>query len=334
MWTGHDTLLALYAVLGIALIIVLITSPLRLHPFPALLIGTIFVGLAAGLGPVKMIDSMKTGAGDVLGNVGIVLALGTILGKLLAESGGAERIATTLLDRSGPARVPWTMALIAFIVGIPLFFEIGVVLLIPIIFTMARRVQAQPTKDGEAATASGALASGGRTVSTYLLVGIPALAGLSVLHGLVPPHPGPLIGIDALKADLGTTLIYGLVIAIPTVIICGPLFARFISTRATANPPQNLIDQIAKETGAENPPSFVATLSVILLPVAIMLARTVADVALAEDSKVREWADLIGDPIVALLIAVMVALYTFGFARGFDGKKLNTSANSWSLSTS
>jgi GntP family gluconate:H+ symporter len=161
-------------------------------------------------------------------------------------------------------------------------------------------------------------------VSTYLLVGIPALAGLSVLHGLVPPHPGPLIGIDALKADLGTTLIYGLVIAIPTVIICGPLFARFISTRATADPPQNLVDQIAQDTSAENPPSFGVTLSVILLPVAIMLLRTVADVSLAKDSKVREWADLIGDPIVALLIAVLVALYAFGFARGFAGKRLNT----------
>jgi gluconate:H+ symporter, GntP family len=183
MWTGHDTLLALYAALGIALIIVLITSPLRLHPFLALMIGSIFVGIAAGPGPVKLVESLKSGAGDVLGNVGIVLALGTILGKLLAESGGAERIATTLLDRSGPERVPWTMALIAFIVGIPLFFEIGVVLLVPIIFTMARRVQAQSASGDGATTGSASLKRGGRPVSTYLLVGIPALAGLSVLHG-------------------------------------------------------------------------------------------------------------------------------------------------------
>jgi GntP family gluconate:H+ symporter len=308
-WTGHDTTLVLCALAGVALIIGLITSPLRLHPFLALLVGSLFVGLATGLDPPKIVDSLETGAGGVLGNVGIVLALGTMLGKLLAESGGADQIAATVLGRSGPRRIPWAMALIAMIVGIPLFFEIGVVLLIPIIFTMARQVHAdRPEMEL------------GRV---YLLVGLPALAGLSVLHGLVPPHPGPLIAIDALHADLGRTLLYGLVIAIPTVAIAGPLFARVAVRWATADPPRDLIEQVARETTSDDPPGFGVTLLTVLLPVGIMLLRTVADVALDAHDPVRTWADFVGDPKLALLIAVLVACWTFGYARGFNGRRVS-----------
>jgi GntP family gluconate:H+ symporter len=304
MWTGDDTLLVLYAVIAIATVIGLVVV-LKLHPFLALTIGALLMGVLAGLAPDKLIDSFTGGAGATLGTVGVILGLGTMLGKLLAESGGAERIATTILDRSGPRRVPWAMALVAAIVGIPLFFEIGVVLMIPIIFTMARRVQAA----GHGA---------GNPGRTYLLVGIPALAGLSVLHGLVPPHPGPLVAIDALGASIGTTMFYGFIIAVPTVIIAGPLFAQFIAPRAEASPPQALVDTVAAETTHDDPPSFGLTIFTILLPVAIMLLRTVADVSFAEDDKVRQWADFIGDPIVALLIGVLVALVTFGYRRGFD----------------
>jgi len=304
MWTGDDTLLVTYAVIAITTVVGLVVV-LKLHPFLALVIGALTMGVLAGLAPDKLIDSFTGGAGDTLGSVGIILALGTMLGKLLAESGGAERIASTILERSGDDKVPWAMAVVAMIVGIPLFFEIGVVLLIPIIFTMAARVHARAPEGTDI----------GRT---YLLVGIPALAGLSVLHGLVPPHPGPLIAIDALKADIGTTILYGFVIAVPTVAIAGPVFAKYASRWATSNPPQDLLDQVAKDTTHDNPPGFGVTIFTVLLPVFIMLARTVADVSFDEDDSVRQWADFIGDPIIALLIGVLVALYTFGFARGFD----------------
>jgi GntP family gluconate:H+ symporter len=307
VWSGHDTELVIYAVLAIAIVVVLVAW-VKLHAFLALMIGATFMGLAAGEKPGELIDSITGGAGSILGNVGIVLALGTMLGKLLAESGGADQLARTVLDRAGPERVPWAMALIAMIVGIPLFFEIGVVLMIPIIFLMARRVQA-------AGTGAGA--------NTYLLVGIPALAGLSVLHGLVPPHPGPLIAIDALGADLGLTMLYGFVIAIPTVIVAGPIFARFAARWAHADPPQGLIDQVARDSTHDNPPSFGVTLFTVLLPVIIMLARTLVDVLYDEGSTVRDWADFIGDPIIALLIGVLVALWTFGLARGYDRGRLN-----------
>lgn len=306
MWNHHDTLLIIKLVIAIAVIVILVAR-FKLHPFLALTIGAIGLGLAAPLGPDKVLTSFEDGAGSTLGNVGIVLALGTMLGKLLAESGGADQVATTVIHRSGRNRLPWAMALIALIVGIPLFFEIGVVLLVPIIFTVVRELHEEGVEiDGR----------------TYLLLGLPALCGLSVLHGLVPPHPGPLIAIGALNANLGTTLAYGLIIAIPTVALCGPIFARYASRWATANPPQALIDQVAKSSRHDNPPSFGVTLFTIALPVAIMLVRTFVDLTFDEGDTVRTWVDFVGDPIIALLIAVIVSLYTLGYARGFKGDQL------------
>jgi GntP family gluconate:H+ symporter len=306
MWNHHDTLLVVKLVIAIVAIVVLVAR-YKLHPFLALTLGALGLGLVAPEGPADLLDSFKSGAGDTLGNVGIVLALGTMLGKLLAESGGADVVATTVIRHSGKDRLPWAMALIAMIVGIPLFFEIGVVLLVPIIFTVVRELHEE-----------------GRTIDgrTYLLLGLPALCGLSVLHGLVPPHPGPLIAIGALHADLGTTLAYGLVIAIPTVAICGPVFARFASRWATADPPRALVEQVAKESKHDNPPSFGLTVFTIALPVGLMLLRTAADLAFDEGDKVRDWAEFLGDPITALLIAVLVSLVTLGTARGFKGDQL------------
>jgi GntP family gluconate:H+ symporter len=317
VWTQHDTLLVLWALIAIGLVIVLVAK-VRLHAFLALMVGALAMGLLSGIGTGggigvgKLIDSFEGGAGDTLGQVGLLVALGTMLGALLSESGGADQIARTVLGKAGDERVPWAMALVAMIVGIPLFFEIGVVLLIPIIFTVARRLQARRAEQGLEVSGN-----------TYLLVGIPALAGLSVLHGLVPPHPGPLTAISTIKADLGMTMLYGFIIAVPTVIIAGPLFAKVATHWAHAEPPEKLVQQVAREPEADTAPSFGLTLFTILLPVALMLVRTVADVALDEGDPVRKWADFVGNPVVALLIGVLVAMWTFGFGRGFDRDKLN-----------
>jgi GntP family gluconate:H+ symporter len=305
MWDSGDTLLVIWAAVSILLVVVLVAWA-KVHPFLALLIAAVTMGLLAGEKPAKLIESITGGAGDTLGRVGLILALGTMLGKLLAESGGADRLAEAVLDRAGPARVPWAMAFVAMIVGIPLFFEIGVVLLIPIIFVVARRVKEAGFK-GDA----------------YLMVGLPALAGLSVLHGLVPPHPGPLIGIDALHADLGKTMLYGFIIAIPTVIVAGPIFARVATHWAHADPPKALIDQVASETKSENPPSVALVVITVLLPVVIMLGRTVVEVSFDKDSWEYEWAQFVGDPIIALGIGLIFAMFTFGYFRGFDRDKIN-----------
>jgi GntP family gluconate:H+ symporter len=317
--TGHDTRLLVDAGIGILVIVVLITAA-RLHAFLALTIGSILVGLLAGHGAPKTILSFEGGVGSTLGYVGVIVALGTMLGKLLADSGGADMIAQTVLRHSGIRRVPWAMALIAMVVGIPLFFEIGLVLLLPIIFTMARRLDAELAAEG--APEGGGVAVLQRS-STYLLVGIPALAGLSVLHGLVPPHPGPLVAIHALNADLGTTMFYGILVAIPTVIIAGPVYGRWVARRVHPAPSPALLAQIAKDTQPDDPPTFGVTLFTILLPVALMLARTVVDVTAAKGSSIITAADFIGDPVVALLIAVIVAMWTFGLSRGLGSRKVN-----------
>jgi len=299
-WSAHDTLLVVWTVLGIAVVVVLI-SWAKLHPFLALILGSAVAGLGAGLSAADVIKNFEAGFGSTLAGVGILVALGTILGKLLADSGGADRVVDTIVGRSGERRLPWAMALIAMIIGIPLFFEVGVVLLIPVIFLVARRAQ-----------------------TSIVRVGIPALAGLSVMHGLVPPHPGPLIAINALKADLGQTLAFGLIVAIPTVIIAGPLYGAWIGRRVQPEPPEGLVAEFVggqPEEGDATPrsrPGFVLTLVTVLLPVVLMLGKALADILLDKKNALRTVLDALGDPFVALLLAVLLALFTFGYLRGFS----------------
>ena len=196
--------LILAALAGIALIVVLITVA-KLHPFLALIFGAVTVGLVAqGWGNLgDVLDSFGDGFGTTAAGVGVLIALGAMFAKLLADSGGADEIVDSIVGHASPRALPWAMALVGAIIGLPMFFEIGLVLLMPVIYLVAKRSQL-----------------------SLITVGIPALAGLSAMHGLVPPHPGPLTAIDLLGADLGITLALGVAVAIPTVIVAGPLFGR------------------------------------------------------------------------------------------------------------
>jgi GntP family gluconate:H+ symporter len=286
------------AAIAIIGLIVLITR-LRIHPFIALTIAAGFLGLTSGMPVADVMKSYQDGFGGVLGFVGVVLGLGTMLGKMMAESGGADRISRTLIDAFGKERVHWAMMFAAFLVGIPLFFEIGFVLLIPLVFIVGRR--------------SGI---------PLIKIGIPLLAGLSVVHGLVPPHPGPLLAIDIFGADIGKTIFYGLIVGLPTAIIAGPIFGSLIAKYVPGSPSEELLEQLAHEPEAKNLPGFAITLVTVLLPVALMLLKTFADVAFEAKNPVRVWLDLIGHPITALLAALLLSLYTFGIARGFDSKQI------------
>jgi len=286
---------ALVAILGLILLI----TRWRVHPFIALTLAAGFLGLTSGMPVDKVMKSFQDGFGGVLGFVGIVLGLGTMLGKMMAESGGADRIARTLIDAFGRERVHWAMMFAAFLVGIPLFFEIGFVLLIPLVFIVARR-----------------------TGVSLIRIGIPLLAGLSVVHGLVPPHPGPLLAIGVFNADIGKTIFYGLIVGLPTAMIAGPIFGKFISKYVPGEASPELMEQLAREPEARELPGFGITLVTVLLPVALMLLKTFADVALDEKNIVRQWMDFIGHPITALLAALLLSLYTFGVARGFTSKQI------------
>ncbi len=203
VYAGNAQLI-LACVLGILAVVVLITWG-KVHPFLALMLGSAVLGVVATMPPGDTVKSFVTGFGATAGAVGILIALGAMVGKLLEDSGGANRIVASMVSRVGPGGLPWVMAAIAAILGLPLFFEVGVVLLVPVVVLVAQR-----------------------TGVSLMKIGIPALAGLSVLHGLVPPHPGPLTAIGLLNADLGRTLIFGILIAIPTVIVAGPILARYV----------------------------------------------------------------------------------------------------------
>ncbi|MEC3978779.1 GntT/GntP/DsdX family permease [Amycolatopsis sp. H20-H5] len=297
-WTGHDTRLIGATLVAIALIVVLITKA-KLHPLLALILGSGLLGLAAGMPVDKLIKSFGTGVGTTVASVGVLIALGAMLGKLLADSGGAEQIVDTILAKAGKRTLPWAMALVAALIGLPMFFEIGLVMLIPVVLLVAKR--------------------SGRPL---MLLGIPALAGLSVLHGLVPPHPGPLAAAGALNANVGLTLALGLLVGIPTLIIAGPLFGRLAARMVPdAAPPARLIPEA--EEKHEHRPSFRATLSTVLLPVVLMLGKALADILLGKENEARRILDFIGDPLVALLAAVLVGMFTLGKAAGFDRARLS-----------
>jgi gluconate:H+ symporter, GntP family len=304
-WHVHDTRLVTVAVIGIVLIIVLIAA-FKLHPFLALVLGSAVVGFGSGVASQNVITNFEMGVGSTLMEVGLLIALGAMLGKLLAESGGADQVVDTLVARAGKRLVPWAMGLVAVIVGLPMFFEIGLVLLLPVIVLVAKRSELP-----------------------LMRVAIPALAGLSVLHGLIPPHPGPLIAIGAIHAQLGVTLAFGILVAIPTAIICGPLFSIVAARWVPVGPPESAgglqtVGERAASEDVERPPSFLVTLATILFPVVLMLLKALADIVWNNSNpRTKIVADFIGEPLVALTLAVLLAMVTFGYAVGFDGRAIS-----------
>jgi GntP family gluconate:H+ symporter len=329
--TDSDAQLIIAALLGIAAVVVLITV-LKVHPFVSLILGSAVLGVVAGVSAADIITSFTTGLGATTGSVGLLIALGAMIGGLLTHSGGADGIVNRVVERVSTGRLPWAMAGVAALIGIPLFFEIGVVLLIPIVLLVARRSD-QPV----------------------LRVGIPALAGLSVLHGFVPPHPGPLVAISSLGADLGLVLLFGLIVAIPTVIIAGPLFGSFISARVAIDHPAPLIpagvgsretgttgsagsgpeddgldlgqpgDADAGDDGPRRQPSFGATVGTILVPIVLMLIRAVVELTVDDpENGLQKVTDVLGNPSVALLIGLVLAMFTLGTAVGFGREKINS----------
>ena len=279
---------------AIILLLILITK-IKLNPFIALILVSFFVGVASGMPLDKLVASIQAGLGNTLGFIAIVLGLGTMLGKLMEESGGAERIARTLIGAFGKQNVHWAMMFVAFLVGIPVFFQVGFVLLIPLVFTIAKETGIPLTK-----------------------VGLPLLAGLSVVHGLVPPHPAAMAAVGIFKADVGKTILYSVIVGLPTAILAGPVFASFISKRIPAKAPENFNAAIKTGRIESEMPSFGITLFTILLPVMLMLLSTFADINLEKGTSLRNTLNFIGSPITSLLISVLVSLFTFGTWRGMS----------------
>lgn len=290
--------LIIAALLGIALIVILI-AVVKLHPFLALMLGSAATAILAGVPYDKSFASFTTGVGSTVSGVGLLIALGGIIGILLTRSGGADVIVDTILEKAPKHQLGWAMALSAFIVGIPLFFEVGVVILIPIILLVARRAK-----------------------MPVVALGIPALAGLSALHAFVPPHPGPLVAIDALHAHLGLTLGLGLVIAVPTVILAGPLLARLMVRWVPIMAPEATSEKASEERAGR--PSFLEAVSVIILPVLLMLAASVVDLTGLKASAAGRAIIWVGTPLEALTITTVYAMVLLAFRAGWAREKLNS----------
>ena len=290
------TSLLLVAALGVALVVLLITW-VRIPAFIALAAGSFFVGLGARMPLADIPRAFQQGVGDTLGFIAMVVGLGTVIGKLLAESGGAVVVSRVLVGALGEKRLDWAMLLSGFLIGLPVFFQVGLVLLAPVLFTAIRQ-----------------------TGTPMLRLGIPLIAGLSVSHGLVPPHPGPLAAIERLGADTGRTLFYSLIIGLPVAMAAGPMFGRFISRRVQVDV-GGLADQLSTAVAAPRTPSLAITLMTILMPVLLMLLAALAQATLA-DGPLRQWLAFAGSPLVAMLLAALLALYTFGTACGFDRGRL------------
>ena len=271
-WNSHDTRLIVAAVLGIALIIVLI-AVFKVHPFLALVAGSALTGFAAGVGSQDVIVNFESGVGATLQEVGLLIALGAMLGKLLAESGGADQVVDTLVSRAGPRMVPWAMGLVAIIVGLPMFFEIGLVLLLPVIVLVAKRSELP-----------------------LMRVAIPALAGLSVLHGLIPPHPGPLIAISALNAQAGHHAGVRAPRGDPdrhplrTAVLASSRRAGCRSGAPRRPAASTTGTERAASDDVKRPPSFAVTLGTILFPVVLMLLKALADIVWDSEPKNRAHA--------------------------------------------
>ena len=282
--------------LGIILLFFLIVK-VKMNSFLSLLLVCVLLAFGEGLPIDKIFPTIQKGLGATLGGLTIVVGFGAILGKLMADSGGAQRIATTLINMFGRNNVRWAVCLTGFIVGIALFYEIGFVLLIPLIFTIAKSADIP-----------------------LLEVGMPMVAALSVTHGFLPPHPGPTAISVLFNADIGLTLVYGILIGIPTVILAGPLLYNTVKDIKT-DIPEGLHND--KDFTEEEMPSFGVSIFTALVPVILMAATAIGKMMnLPKASPAMVILNFIGDPSVALTISLIIAFYTFGFAQGKSMKDI------------
>jgi gluconate:H+ symporter, GntP family len=294
MTDPHNIFLLVAATVAVVVLILLIAVA-KLNPFITLFVTSIALAAVTGMPLSTVVHSFEAGVGGTLGHIAIVVALGTMLGKMMAESGGADRIAHTLIRVFGERRIDWAMVAIGLLVGLPAFFEVGFVLLIPIAFTVARR-----------------------TGTSLILVGLPMVAGLSVVHGLVPPHPAALMAVTIFKADVGRTIFYALLVGIPTAIIAGPLYARLIAKHIHLSEDNPMAADFASHGEERSLPGFGLTVFTILFPVLLMLVGSWADAFSAKGTAMNAGLHLIGNDDMALLIGVLLSFLTLGRLRGFS----------------
>ncbi|OOE14725.1 GntP family permease [Fictibacillus arsenicus] len=292
--------LILVALLGVFALLFLVIRT-KLHAFVALLLVSLLVGIAAGMPLNKVIESITNGMGGTLGFVAVVVGLGAMFGQMLEVSGGAERLAQTLVKKFGQDKAQWALTLTGFLVAIPVFFDVGFIILVPIVYGLAKKT--------------------GRSLLYY---GIPLLAGLAVTHSFVPPTPGPIAVADLLGAELGWVILFGVLAGIPSAILAGPVFGRYIAKKIHVSVPDYM--ELEEKQYDKELPSFAMIASLIFIPLVLILANTVSGVLLEEGNTVRSVLTFLGHPFVALIIATLLAFYFLGVRRGYSGDEIQSIA--------
>lgn len=283
-------------ILGVGLLLLLVTR-FKINAFISLLIASIFVGLGAGMPAADVLSSMQEGMGGTLGFVATVVGLGAIFGQILEHSGGAESVARTLIRKFGRDKASWSMVITGFVVAIPVFLDVGFIILVPLIYALSRD-----------------------TGKSLLYYGIPLLAGLAVTHAFIPPTPGPIAVADILGADLGWVILFGFIVGIPTAIIAGPVFGNYIANKIHVPVPDYVeMDEHHDDEDADLPP-FSLLILIISVPLILILGNTITeallDQAVIEPQFWTETLIFIGHPFSALTAAVLIAMYWLGVRRG------------------
>ena len=302
--------LACVVAVAVAALLFLIIK-LKQQPFVSLILVSMATALAAGLPPETVMACIEKGMGGTLGNISVVVGLGAMFGQLLEVSGGAERLTLSLLRVFGKKRANWAMSLAGFLVAIPVFFDVGFIILVPLVYSLSRE-----------------------TKRSLLYYGIPLLAGLAVTHAFVPPTPGPIAVAQLVGADLGRVIFWGAVIGFPCAVLAGPVFGAWIAQRIPAEIPPYMEHP---ESGKEKPtvrteglPSFWMVFGILLLPLVLILLNTVTAATLtgAEHADLRQFCAFIGHPFFALLAATLIAFTALGTCRGLSREKVNEIATS------
>ncbi|MBA2377808.1 MAG: GntP family permease [Actinomycetota bacterium] len=286
--------LLLIVVVAVALLLFLVMR-LRMHAFVALLIISFATALAAGIPPGDIVGVVEDGMGGTLGFIAVVVGLGAMFGEMLRITGGAEQIARTLVRGFGEGRIQWALGLTGFLVAIPVFFDVGLIILIPLVYTLAQRAS-----------------------RSLLYYAIPLIAGLAVTHSFIPPTPGPVAVAGIIGADLGWVILFGIISGIPAVILGGIVFGKYIAGKIDIGVPEYMLRELAENAEEEREtPSFGLTVAVVLVPLVLILINTVSGVVLAEDSQLLGILAFVGHPFSALTLAVLLAFYVLGTRHGY-----------------
>ncbi|HBR7475361.1 MULTISPECIES: GntT/GntP/DsdX family permease [Klebsiella pneumoniae complex] len=289
----HSSWLLLVLLASVVAIVLLIIK-VRVHAFLTLIIACFGVGLGSGMSLPGVVDAIEKGIGGTLGNLIAIIGLGGILGKVLEESGGAERLAKTMLNHLGARRAHWVMAAVGAIAGIPVFFEVGFVLLIPLVYEIARQ-----------------------TKMNLLYLSIPLALSLMTIHCILPPHPAAMAITVMLNADVGKVILYGFLVGIPTMIVSGPLWVKLVCKKEMTPEQEKFLEaRTSKVTDIERKlPGFGITLFTICLPLILMVLKTLTS-GLPEDSFITKFTVAVGNPLTALLIALIFAFWALGLRQG------------------